>query len=264
MRLDDAQIARFDEQGYLFCPGLFALDEIALLQDALPDLLKRRGDEVVREPDDPDAVRLLYGSHVFSEAYRRLSLHPRLLGPVRQLLRDEVYIHQSRLNPKQDFGGGVWNWHQDFGTWHNKDGMPEPHCVMVAVFLDASTAANAPLLIVPGSQRFGRVTTATPDQKASGYALYDIDRPTLKKLVDENGIEPLLGPAGSVGFLHCNIVHGSANNITPWRRAILYFNYNAVSNACTGSERAWHHNNRDFTPLRPLADDCLRDLAEPA
>ena len=54
------------------------------------------GTEVVREKDDSAAVRLVFGAHVFSEPYRRLSLLPRLLNPVRQLFQDDVYLHQSR------------------------------------------------------------------------------------------------------------------------------------------------------------------------
>ena len=85
-----------------------------------------------------------------------------------------------------------------------------------------------------------------------GYELHHIDQATLERLAEENGIEPLIGPAGSVAFVHCNVVHGSANNVSPWRRAILYLIYNAVSNACTGTKRPWYQNNRDFTPLCPL------------
>lgn len=261
MELSEEQVRAFDERGYVFLPELFSEAEIAPLRDELPALLARQGPEVVRERDDPDAVRLVYGSHVVSEPFRRLSLHPRLLGPARQLLREPCYIHQSRLNPKQDFGGGTWTWHQDFGTWHRVDGMAAPHCLMTAVFLDEANAANAPLMIVPGSQHHGLIEDAVPDAEADGYALMEIDRPTLERLVAEGGLEALTGPAGSVAFLHCNIVHGSSNNITPWRRAIFYLNYNAVSNACAGLDRAWHHCNRDHSPLEPLADDCLRALA---
>ena len=40
----------------------------------------------------------------------------------------------------------------------------------------------------------------------------------------------------------------------------MYLIYNAVGNACTGTERAWYHNNRDFTPIELLADDSLVEL----
>ena len=64
----------------------------------------------------------------------------------------------------------------------------------------------------------------------------------------------------SIALANCNVVHGSANNVSPWRRAIMYLIYNAVGNACTGTDRPWYQNNRDFTPLQALDDDYLRDI----
>ena len=261
MRLSEAEIARFDDKGYLFFPALLTGAELAPLLADLPGLLSRRGPEVVREPGQAEAVRVMYGSHAFSEAYRRLSRHPKLVGPAEQLLRERIYVHQMRLNPKLDFAGEVWTWHQDFGSWHHSDAMAEPRALVTAVFLDEASAANAPLLVVPGSQSHGLVRDAALDREARGYTLLEIDPATLKALVDDKGLEALTGPAGSVAFLHCNIVHGSANNITPLRRAVIYAIYNAVSNACVGGNRDWHHAGRDFTPIEALGTDCLTALA---
>ena len=186
-----------------------------------------------------------------------------MIDPVRQLLKDDVYLHQSRLNPKPGFGGGgAWDWHQDYPPWHMIDGMPEPKCVMASVFVDDCTGVTSPLLVVPGSQRHGLLDSKLhEDAKGRGYALHNIDSGVLESLAAESGIEALIGQAGSVAFVDCNVVHGSANNVSPWRRAIIYLNYNAVSNACTGTERPWYQNNRDFTPLQPLDDDCLQAMA---
>ena len=263
MNLSDAQIAQYDELGYLFFPDLLNDDEVAILQAALPGIMGRQGPELISEKEDPSSIRLAFGAHLYSEPFRRLALLPRLLNPVRQLLREDVYLHQSRLNPKQGFGGGAsWDWHQDYPPWHSVDGMPEPRCVMASLFIDDCTAVTSPLLIVPGSQRHG-LLDAKPhkDAKGRGYELHHIDQATFERLAEENGIEALIGPAGSVAFIHCNVLHGSANNVSPWRRAIMYLIYNAVSNACAGTVRPWYQNHRDFTPLQPLDDACMRELA---
>ncbi|WP_375593971.1 phytanoyl-CoA dioxygenase family protein [Algihabitans albus] len=264
MQLNAKQIEEYRETGCLLFPGLFRPQEIGQLQSALPQLLGRRDDVAVYEKDGSDALRLVYGAHALEEAYRRMSRHPRLLEPVRQLLEDEAYIHQTRLNPKMGFHGGEWTWHQDFGTWHRADGMPEPRCVMTAVFLDDISAVNSPLLIIPGSQHHGMREEVKPEDGAVGYVVMEIDKSTVTALADDSPIRALEGPAGSVAFLHCNIVHGSAPNISPYRRAIWYVNYSAVGNAATGSERPWYQNNRDFTALTSLDDDCLRDLSAQA
>ena len=208
-------------------------------------------------------ARLAFGAHAYSKPFQCLSTLPRMIDPVRQLLKDDVYLHQSRLNPKPGFGGGgAWDWHQDYPPWHMIDGMPEPKCVMASVFVDDCTGVTSPLLVVPGSQRHGLLDSKLhEDAKGRGYALHNIDSGVLESLAAESGIEALIGQAGSVAFVDCNVVHGSANNVSPWRRAIIYLNYNAVSNACTGTERPWYQNNRDFTPLQPLDDDCLQAMA---
>lgn len=229
----------------------------------MSNILKREGPEVVWEKDNPSAVRLAFGSHVYSDPFRCLSTLPRLIQPVCQLLRDDVYLHQSRLNPKSGFGhGGTWYWHQDYPPWHLIDGMPEPSYVMASIFIDNCTEVTSPLLVVPGSQHHGLLDSKLhEDAKGRGYALHNIDSATMERLADESGIESLVGPAGSVAFIDCNMVHGSANNISPWRRAIICMNYNAVRNAYTGTKCPCYQNNRDFTPLQPLDDDCLRNLA---
>ena len=163
MQLNSKQIHDYQERGFVFLPSVFSPPELASLRRELPELMARPGLEAVREPASTDGggggggggggdsdssppVRLVYGCHTFSETFRRLSLHPRLLEPVQQLLREPCYIHQTRLNPKQGFSGGSWDWHQDFGTWNLVDGMAAPHAVMAAVFLDEASAVNAPLM----------------------------------------------------------------------------------------------------------------------
>ena len=58
-------------------------------------MLDRQGPEVVREKSNSSTARLVFGAHVFSQPFRTLSMLPRILNPVRELLRDEVYLHQS-------------------------------------------------------------------------------------------------------------------------------------------------------------------------
>ena len=260
MRLSEAQVQEYDERGFLFLPNLLSAEEARRLQQAVPEILARGGPEIVRENDRTDAARLAFGAHAFSVPFGRLARLPRLLEPVCQLLQDEVYLHQSRLNPKQGFGeGGSWTWHQDFPPWHTVDGMPEPRCVMATVFVDDCVPATSPLLVVPGSHRHGLLDSKPhEDTHGRGYELHHIDRDTLERLAAAGGIEPLIGPAGSVALVHCNLVHGSANNVSPWRRAIMYLIYNAVSNACTECTRPDYQNNRDFTPLQAISDDILK------
>lgn len=256
MRLTADQRRRFEEVGYLFFPSLFSTDEVAVLREAALRIMQREGPEVVRGSNS-DAVHLVYGAHRHDPTFRRLGRHPRVIRSAEQLLGKQVYIHQSRLNPKVAFEGELWAWHQDFATWNDRDGLREPRAMMVAVFLEDATELNGPLMIIPGSHRHGLIHEAVDNREREGYTLFTITRETIARLAGEAGIEAQIGPAGSVLFCHSNIVHGSSTNITPWPRTIFYLNVAAVDNPPTNFQRAEHHCARDVSPIEVLGDGCL-------
>jgi ectoine hydroxylase len=59
-----------------------------------------------------------------------------------------------------------------------------------------------------------------------------------------------------------NLVHGSAGNITPYPRKIVYLTLSAVSNAIRKPTRPEWIAHTDFTPIKPLADDALATYAQ--
>lgn len=262
MTLTEDQIETYHARGLVTVPGLFTKAEVASLRSALGRILaeERHRPELIREKDN-DAVRLVYGADTFDDTYHRLLHHPRWIGPARQLLASDIYLHQLRINPKAAFDGGGWWWHQDYHTWRTNDGMPTPRALMIGVFLDDMTPANGPLMVIPGSHRHGLVEDTTPDPDRTGYTVYDLKPELIARLVEEGGIEPLLGEAGSTIFMNCNLVHGSTGNISPYARTIVYINVNSVENAATRFGRPRYFANPDFTPLAPLGDDCLATLS---
>ena len=65
------------------------------------------------------------------------------------------------------------------------------------------------------------VYEAGHDVETTSYPLWTIDHETISRLADEGGIVAPTGPAGSGLFFHCNLVHGSPSNMTPWGRTIV-------------------------------------------
>jgi ectoine hydroxylase len=57
-------------------------------------------------------------------------------------------------------------------------------------------------------------------------------------------------------------VHGSAGNITPYPRRIVYLTLSAVSNAIRKPTRPEFIAHQDFTPLTMGAPDAMRRMAE--
>jgi ectoine hydroxylase len=169
-------------------------------------------------------------------------------------------MHQYKVNAKAAFDGAVWQWHQDYGTWARDDLMPEPRAMNIALFIDEVTAANGPLLFIPGSHRRG-VVEAGHDLETTSYPLWTLDRASVRELADEGGLVAPVGPAGSVLLFHSNLVHASPPNISPWDRVIVYLSLCAVSNHIRRFKRKEWIAHRDFTPIEPLSDDCLEKLA---
>jgi ectoine hydroxylase len=262
MRLSDSQIRHFDEQGYLLLPGTFTPDEVAVLRGEVPGIFAQHREEVWREKDGK-AVRTAFAAHRYNEAFRRLAAHPRMVEPVMQLLDGPVYIHQFKINGKEAFDGDVWQWHQDYGTWARDDGMPEARAMNIAVFLDEVTEFNGPLMFIPKSHKRGTLE-AGHDLATTSYPLWTLDRATVTRLAEEGGIVAPKGPAGSLLMFYSTLVHASPPNISPWGRVIVYVSLCHVDNHIRQFTRPDWIAHRDFTPIEPLADDCLMQLAQQA
>ena len=257
MKLTDAQLETFDREGYLFLPSVFSPEETALLHDEAKAIYATDREEVWRESSG--AARTAFAAHTYNEAFRRLGAHPRLVEPVMQLLDGPVYMHQFKLNAKAAFDGEVWQWHQDFGTWHRDDEMPEPRAMNIALFLDEVSAVNGPLMFIPRSHKEG-TQAAGHDLETTSYPLWTLDRATVTRLAEQGGIVAPTGPAGSVLVFHANLVHASPSNISPWDRNIVYLSLCHVDNHIRKFGRKEWIAHRDFTPIQPLPDDCLSEL----
>ena len=209
MDLTTEQRKRFDEDGYLFFPGLFSQKEVQYLTAAVPELYERREEYNFREKGS-DAVRTNFAAHLYSKPFAKLARHPRMIKPVEDLLQESLYMHQFKINGKMAFEGDVWQWHQDYGTWVNDDLMPSARAMNVAIFLDEVTEFNGPLLFIPGSHKKG-VIKAGHDLTTTSYPLWTIDNNLIKELVDraggnKGGIVSPKGPAGSM-IVFLSLIH---------------------------------------------------------
>jgi ectoine hydroxylase len=260
MRLSTTQREQFDRDGYLFFPGVFEAREIRVLTDAVPALYARREVYNVREKGS-DAVRTNFAAHLYSAPFARLARHPRMVEPVEDLLGEALYMHQFKINGKQAFAGDVWQWHQDFGTWHNDDLMPAPRAMNVAIFLDEVDEFNGPLMFIPGSHKTG-IIPAKHDVTTTSYPLWTVDNDLIRALVGRaggrhGGIVAPKGPAGSMILFHSCLVHASTSNLSPFDRVSVYLSLCAVSNHIRRFKRPEYIAHRDFTLIATLPDDCL-------
>ena len=269
MTLTDAQLGHFRDLGYVLLDDVFSPEEVSALKHDLPALMSDDSPRRVLEKDGR-TVRAIHGCHTTSEACRRLVRHPRMLGPSAQILGSDVYVHQFKINVKAAFTGDIWKWHQDFIFWLKQDGMQQPRAVNLMVFLDDVTEFNGPLYVVPRSHEMGTIDVPPGDEKSdtwrSSFAAdlkYALDRNALAAMVTDYGIAAPKGRTGSVLVTHCNLVHGSPPNMSPFDRVLAIVTYNSVHNALlpVPEPRPEFLVSRDFTPLTAVDDDALLSYA---
>ena len=254
MRLEQSQIEAFHRHGYLVIPNLFTAEEVALMRAEVPRIFKLQRPEVpmstIGEP------RLAHRLERYSEPFSRLLSHPRMVAPAMQLLDGPVYSHQFKVVTKSPFGSLELAWHQDYGTWHLIDGMPEPRAMNFALFLDEVNEHNGPITLIPGSHSDGMLDApVTPLEGSSDFA--QLTPETVTHLIAENGLFAPKGPPGTGLFFHGCMAHASGVNLTPWPRNIVYSSLNRTDNSITRHGRPEFYANREFKTLVPLADDCL-------
>ena len=262
--MDSPLVEEYQQSGFAFRAGLLDAHEVRALTDELETALAgdRTAERFIMEKDGA-TVRTVANLHQYTEAYRRLTQHPKVLGAARALLADDVYVFQLGVNCKAAFNGDVWYWHQDYPGYQNDDHIPTSRMVNTLIFLDEVNTMNSPLMLVPGSHRFIGAVPSVSDGGTS-YSFRYADPAAVKAQVAAGGVEAPTGPAGSVIFMHVNTLHGSTANLSPWPRRMITLTYNAMSNKATSPSTRPRHivpDDRDATALQPLDNECLRSLA---
>ncbi len=236
--LSPEQVETFDRDGALLVEGLFTGEDLARLRARLDRLTN---DPVVRADErtvielESEEVRSIFEVHRSDEVFADVSSDPRVADAARQLLGSDVYIHQSRINLKPGFAGGGFWWHSDFETWHAEDGMPRMRAISASITLTDNYPHNGPLMVMAGSHRsFVTTMGETPDDHyKSSLRRQQVgvpDEDSLRELAREHEIKQMVGPAGSVVFFDCNVMHGSGGNITPYPRSNVFLVFNSVEN----------------------------------
>lgn len=269
--LSDEQKRHYEQHGYLLLDQLFLPADVERLRSHVLDVVSERSERTVFEAHQA-AVRSVYGIHAHHRVFGALARQAKLVMPVRQILRGEIYVYQSKLNTKSAFDGDQWPWHQDYVYWRNEDSMPAARALTAAVFLDDITELNGPMMIIPGSHRAGTLASDTYEGNPQGYEAapawipnltakmkYTLPKDSLVSLTREAGIVAPKGRAGSVLLFDCNIAHASPANLSHLGRTIALYTYNRVDNA--PSESALHRPDflvsRDTRPIVPMFGDSF-------
>lgn len=227
------QKAFFEEQGYLIVENILSPEEVQECQEEIKRLhelaaeLEAKGDPAIgyfqREPyakganrqDGLPVLRKIESTRRFSELFRRLAAHPKLVKVLKNLLGSEdLLLFRSTLMLKPAFHGSVHGLHQDSAYWP----MEPPSLVTVSIALNHTTLENGCFRIIPQSHKWGL-------QEWGRIARDQNEALTDRQDVDFSGQIEVPLTAGSALFFHSLLVHGSGPNKSPNPRNTALYAY---------------------------------------
>ncbi|MGX9935352.1 phytanoyl-CoA dioxygenase family protein [Advenella kashmirensis] len=262
MKLTESQLADYDRDGYIVLPSLLSDDEVKKMKDELRRIQKIDTDHLVREKNG-GVAKTIYKVHekaspTASDVFHAAIRSPRLLEPAKQLLNDlELYVYHTKCNLKTAIDGSVWQWHQDFGTWH-LDGVKNPDMTTALILLDEPTEMGGCLYFIPGSHKLGSLDPEFDE--TTGYRFYVVPKPTMLEILSTHPKAiPIIGKPGTVVFFDANIVHASGHNLSGEDRWQAYVVYNQVKNKPqqVQNPRADYVRSTNYIPLETTTDEIL-------
>ena len=248
MRLNETQLKEIDELGYIILPNCFSSEEVINIRKEMKTVFDEKTEANIIEKSS-GAVRTAMGLHLRNKLFNDLTRHPNFFEPASQIRGNNLYIQQTKINVKAAFTGEVWQWHYDFATHSGEDGVAKPLALNLHVFIDDVTEFNGPLFFIPKSHKYGPAPSKL-DTVTTNYPLWIVNQQTVKDLVKENGIISARGKAGTALIFVDNLVHGSAQNMSPMDRAIFSAILNPCDNAQTKFARPDYKHGRDFKPIK--------------
>ena len=253
MLLNSNALHAFDRDGYLTQENVLSDESVQHFLTKLTTFAQHVFPGHVREKNSTN-YRAFHGCHLYDEDFAALIRSPQLLGPAKQLLKSDVYLHQLKVNLKQPFSGELWPWHQDYIYWRNEDQVPTDAIISVMIFLDDVNEFNGPLFFIPGSHQIGCLDAPKADDAPEGWEgnvsaslTYQVDENTVTKLANQTGLFSAVGKKGTAVWFHGNLIHASPPNISPFERRIIILTYNGVNNVPVSQSK---NQRREFLNAR--------------
>ena len=234
----DSWIQHFQEHGYVAMERVFSEEEVQRMRkeaDEILELILNSSNSLQRQSGRLDLVRNEAGYLVrkiqpindLSLYLSQISADSRLLDPMRTLMNEEPILMEEKLNYKQPLPGLSFGFetkprdtdrfpvHNDW-AYYRAQNYPQG-IISSAITLDDCPAESGPIRVWPGTHK-----------SHLEHESIDIGLQVQPGLVDFEGGEDLLLPAGSVAFFSSLLVHNSRPNISEKpRRMMIYSHYPA-------------------------------------
>jgi ectoine hydroxylase len=245
----EALINSYQENGYaLLLEVINELPEFEALID--------QDTEKVYEKDEC-TLRSIYGfqnNSTFIEWLKSCSLIKEI---THTLLGEQVYLHQTKVNLKNQNESSVWPYHRDFPFWKVFDHFPDNQFLNVVVYLDDVFEGSGELKVIPKSHNHFLAREAQDVQidyslegSASSDLLFSFSADELEMFSSSYGIDSTIGRKGSLLIFDPNLIHGSGSSSIDYSRKIMILTFNTCSNIpLEQSKRPNYLCNINRTPI---------------
>ena len=245
----EALINSYQENGYALLPEVI---------NELPDfeVLIDQDTEKVYEKDD-STLRSIYGFQNNSKFIEWLKSCSLIKEITQTLLGEQVYLHQTKVNLKNQNESSVWPYHRDFPFWKVFDHFPDNQFLNVVVYLDDVFEGSGELKVIPKSHNHFLAREAQDEQidyslegSASSDLLFSFSADELEMFGSSYGIDSTIGRKGSLLIFNPNLIHGSGSSSIDYSRKIMILTFNTCSNIpLEQSKRPNYLCNINRTPI---------------
>ncbi|MBT5829907.1 MAG: phytanoyl-CoA dioxygenase family protein, partial [Candidatus Latescibacteria bacterium] len=147
--LTDAEIAQFNEDGFIVIDDIFSPEEVENLRQAAHD--PTIVDEIKKRDFENTTVHLL-SLAARHPAFLDLAKDTRIINRIKPLIGPDIQLQHSKLTTKPSTKGtGPFAWHQDFAFFPHTN----TDLVAVMIMLDDATPENGCMQMVKGSYKLG-------------------------------------------------------------------------------------------------------------
>jgi ectoine hydroxylase-related dioxygenase (phytanoyl-CoA dioxygenase family) len=209
---------RWESDGFVVVEDMFPGDELEQMREQVDRLLTQPGvlpeHEIVYEPDsDPPRVRNAFRMHLYSEYFKELAHHPRLVAAMAELLGRPLRLYGSQIFAKPARVGTEVPWHQDMPYWP----FAPAEMATAWIALDDTRIENGCVRFLRGSHSLGELPHAPSGVNGNSLVLVES---ALPRAMEEAPVEV---KRGSCVIHHCLTVHRSEPNRSEnSRRGLLY------------------------------------------
>lgn len=248
-KLTDAQVAAFEEDGFLVVPNLLDAEEV----DLLGKIARADQEMLATALDRLDAAgnvtKLALRNELHDDTYSAIVRSERMVRTAEQLLGGEVYHYHHKMSLKEPRVGGAWEWHQDYGYWYD-NGCLFPYMASCMIAVDRSTRENGCLQVIRGSHHMGRINHMMVGTQTGA------DPERVEKCLERLELVYCEMEPGTGLFFHGNLLHRSDANTSDLPRWTLIGCYNAARN-----NPYKQHHHPCYEPLEVWPDERVKETA---